>query len=64
MVFGAWCACQDARIRINLRTLYYDIQRRRFRREWEAEKDRMFARVLASFGPAIARDIREWRVEE
>jgi hypothetical protein len=66
VTFSAWCACQSARVHVDLDGIYCEILRRRFRREWAAEKARLWAAVEArmNFSPAIRRDIAEWRVEE
>jgi hypothetical protein len=53
-------------VHVDLDGIYCEILRRRFRREWAAEKARLWAAVEArmNFSPAIRRDIAEWRVEE
>ena len=66
MLFSAWLTVQEIEIAWRLDAFEQALLRRRFVREWQAERARLWAVVEArmNFSPSIARDIRDEIVEE
>lgn len=66
MSFAGWCACHEHAARQHAAATYQAVVHQRFRREAAAYRARLFAEVerkMQALGGAIARDIREWRVQ-